>query len=286
MNTIYKYALSIPQIIGGKLLQVRSALTRKKVITLEGTDVRIKVDPSTGYGQELLKYRNRPTELFIIPLMRKILRPGDVFADVGAHWGIYSMVACQMVGEKGRVLAIEPFQGSYRKIQQNRDLNRFRNLLLVNKAVGEKKSQARLVIKGDGDNLNHLLSEERSKSPLGFLSRSQGCEVSDLKSILDEFSLKKVRMAKIDIEGGEGGLLKDLIHYMDRFEAVLIELHPDSEDFMSSRDLIYRCLSQQRKLYVVDAVNRAEKIMSLEDFQRNLSRYYFLSVLESSGINL
>lgn len=36
------------------------------------------------------------------------LRPGDVFLDIGANIGIYSLLAAQMVGPEGRVYGVEP----------------------------------------------------------------------------------------------------------------------------------------------------------------------------------
>jgi hypothetical protein len=38
-----------------------------------------------------------------------VLRPGDVFIDIGANVGFYTILASKRVGEKGRVYAIEPF---------------------------------------------------------------------------------------------------------------------------------------------------------------------------------
>lgn len=41
-------------------------------------------------------------------IMRRLLSPGDTFIDAGANHGSYSLKAARLVGEKGKVLALEP----------------------------------------------------------------------------------------------------------------------------------------------------------------------------------
>jgi FkbM family methyltransferase len=49
----------------------------------------------------------------------RYLRPGMIFADVGAHFGYYSMVASGLVGPRGRVFAFEPTPSTYELLQRN-----------------------------------------------------------------------------------------------------------------------------------------------------------------------
>jgi FkbM family methyltransferase len=49
----------------------------------------------------------RAYEALTVQILNGILRPGDVFIDVGAHIGYFSVLAAVAVGEAGRVLAFE-----------------------------------------------------------------------------------------------------------------------------------------------------------------------------------
>lgn len=41
-------------------------------------------------------------------LMRDLLRPGDTFLDIGAHHGSFAILSAELVGARGRIVAVEP----------------------------------------------------------------------------------------------------------------------------------------------------------------------------------
>ena len=99
-----------------------------------------------------------------------------------------------------------------------------------------------------------------------------------LASVLDDAGVRRVRLAKIDIEGGEWALVPELAANLARFDAVLLELHPRwsrPED----EKAMYECLARDRALYLFDESRREMRAMrSLEEFLENVDRYYFASV--------
>lgn len=48
--------------------------------------------------------------------LRRRLRPGDGFVDVGANIGVFSVLAARLVGESGRVVAIEASADVHRRL--------------------------------------------------------------------------------------------------------------------------------------------------------------------------
>src|SRR5258708_5538860 len=77
-------------------------------------------------------------------LFRKLLKAGDTYVDVGAHVDYHSLLARQIVGPDGRVLAVEPQPYNANKILVNSAINGFSNILVVVGAVGEADGLARL----------------------------------------------------------------------------------------------------------------------------------------------
>src|SRR5947209_6611895 len=78
---------------------------------------RMELDLAEWTQMQLLK-RNW-LEPRTLELYAKLLRPGDVFVDVGAHVGFHSLVARQIIGFEGLVIAIEPQPYNARKILEN-----------------------------------------------------------------------------------------------------------------------------------------------------------------------
>jgi len=52
-------------------------------------------------------------------LVTRLLKPGQVFIDVGANAGYYSLIASHLVGESGQVVAFEPEQTNFALLSEN-----------------------------------------------------------------------------------------------------------------------------------------------------------------------
>jgi len=51
--------------------------------------------------------------------MIEIMKPGMVFFDVGAHYGYYSLLGSELVGEKGVVYSFEPIKSTFNILKNN-----------------------------------------------------------------------------------------------------------------------------------------------------------------------
>jgi len=51
------------------------------------------------------------------------LRPGSVFYDVGAHIGVFSLIAARNLGSHGSVLVFEPDPSNVRRIKEHASRN-------------------------------------------------------------------------------------------------------------------------------------------------------------------
>jgi FkbM family methyltransferase len=59
------------------------------------------------------------SEIRLASYLINTLKPGDFFVDIGGHFGYFSRLALELVGEKGSVLVIEPADKSFRILQEN-----------------------------------------------------------------------------------------------------------------------------------------------------------------------
>ncbi len=124
-----------------------------------------------------------------------LIRPGDVFYDVGANAGSYSLLAA--AAGATTVHAFEPSSGTADVLEQNIGLNLLSDRVLVHRcALGEAPGSVRFTM--GGDTTNHVAaasdSQEHEEVPVG---------------TLDSFHEPGVpSFVKIDVEGYEEFVLK------------------------------------------------------------------------------
>jgi FkbM family methyltransferase len=83
----------------------------------------------------------RGFESFELTFVERVLQAGDVFWDLGANFGLYSVTASRAVGRNGQVVAVEPDPRNLRRLRANVLLNRCRNVETVGAAVGEVEGE-------------------------------------------------------------------------------------------------------------------------------------------------
>lgn len=135
-----------------------------------------------------------------VTLIKKLLKEGMTFVDLGAHRGYYTLLASKLVGEKGRVFAFEPAPENFALLARN--VKGRRNVSLVQKAVSNKSGTAKFFLSPD-DSVTHSLYK------VGDNRQWVEVEVTNL----DEFFKDKdsnIDFVKMDIEGAEMNALEGM----------------------------------------------------------------------------
>ena len=222
-----------------------------------------------------------------IAFVRAVLRPGMTFADVGANWGLFTLVAAHLVGEPGRVVALEPDPRIFVKLKWNVERNNLRQVRLLDAAAADRDTN--LILLGHdhgGDNWGtSRLVETGSNGQLTFTVRSRR-----LDALLDEARVQMVDLLKIDVEGAEDRVLTGMEAGLNsqRYRRILLELHPLQleEHGRTTRDIVDALKAKGYKGYALDhslaALRRAyydpwlhfsEFILPLQQGLDNLARH-------------
>jgi FkbM family methyltransferase len=154
-------------------------------------------------------------EPHISALIESCLRPGDVFCDVGANIGYHSLLGSRAVGPSGKVIAIEASPMIYGKLLKNLRLNRVDNVEAVNVAVTAEPGQTP-IYKGYDRNIG-TASTDGSRGH-GLEAVVQGLPLARILSAEDR---KRLRLVKIDVEGGELSILKRLVSEIHEYSPTL-----------------------------------------------------------------
>jgi len=79
-------------------------------------------------------------------LLERVLRPGDLFVDVGAHWGFFSLQAATHPAGGIDVVAFEPDLTNAITLTENVSRNGLANITVIGAACGNKNELAPLVL--------------------------------------------------------------------------------------------------------------------------------------------
>lgn len=156
-------------------------------------------------------------------LMRRLAK-GDVFVDVGANIGYFSVLASRLVGETGRVVAIEASPRIHAMLADDLTLNQAANVRALNVAVSDHDGTAAIYA---GPEENRGATSLRAERGGHYEARVRTAPLTDL---LEPAELARVRFIKIDVEGAELPVLLDLLAHLDVYPAnmeIIVEVAPD-----------------------------------------------------------
>jgi FkbM family methyltransferase len=157
----------------------------------------------------------------IVEILISSLKPGDVVFDIGAHIGFYTILFAKAVGEKGKVIAFEPEEESFKNLENNLKLNDLKNALIFQKALGDESKESKLYLGQTIGNFSLVKTYEKA-------IESEEVEIVKGDQFVKEKNLSIPKLVKIDVEGYEysviSGLSKTFSH--PNCKIICCEVHP------------------------------------------------------------
>lgn len=153
--------------------------------------------------------------------IRSVLRAGDVFIDVGANIGYFTLLAATLVGKTGTILSIEPNHTAAQRLRQHLDRNGFPNVLVEEVACSDSNREELL-------HLNELSNcGASSLSSRNATGREIKVKCATVDELVKKYKFPQVSLVKIDVEGAELQVLRGMAFTLMRLRPVLlIELEP------------------------------------------------------------
>ena len=164
-------------------------------------------------------------EPWIAQFLKHIIAPGMRVIDVGAHIGWYTLLAAELVGEQGSVVAYEPNPRLAALLERSISVNGFKDRAHVMHAAASSTTGMRLPL---------FIPKNRSGNARLIESDSEDAEVVTVETVrLDEGSDivgRAVDFIKVDAEGHERRVLLGAEGLLRNPKiALLIEHHPGGE---------------------------------------------------------
>lgn len=156
------------------------------------------------------------------------LRPDEIFVDVGANIGAFTILASKVV--KAKSISFEPLPDTVDRLKDQIQINRINNVVSVrNKGVGDKTGA--LFFTNNNDTINKV-------SLAGNVENTTKVEVTTLDEELDN---NAKYFFKIDVEGFEYNVIqggKNILSSQNTI-AMIIELNGSGDEFGHSNQDIH-----------------------------------------------
>lgn len=177
---------------------------------LRDPSIQILVGYELGFGGY-----EAPTRAFL----RDVLREDDVFIDVGAHWGLFSLHLASTV-RGTQVIAIEPAAPNFRQLNAAVDANKMgAQISTIAAAAGAAPGNAKLAV---GVSMTHRVTSDPSQ-------RQVNVPVVTIDDVFEQSNLPSSArvVLKIDVEGQEFAALTGARRLLDsgRVSAIVWEYH-------------------------------------------------------------
>jgi hypothetical protein len=114
----------------------RTLRKRLHVVDVALDGIKLRCHMGDNFTENAIVEGRSTHDMASIARITNDLREGDVFTDVGANSGLFSMFAARKVGASGRVIAIEPIPVLVDRIRFNASANGFGQVSIWPNAVG------------------------------------------------------------------------------------------------------------------------------------------------------
>lgn len=184
-----------------------------------------------------------------IDFLYKTLRKGDVFVDIGANIGLFSLNASVILGETGKIYAFEAYPSNYDVLRSHVRLNGFHNITAENVAISDRKSIIEMKYNANDRNIG------MASAYLKDFTSSIAVNALSLDEYTAEKNITRIDLIKMDIEGGEFKALQGMENVLRMWSPkLLIEINSEamqSADYSESDILKFLEKLKYRKTLVL-----------------------------------
>jgi FkbM family methyltransferase len=210
--------------LGGRVWRFAKSPLRAKYITLAMRARRrfagMAIPLRLPYGAWWLAEESALDEKLIhgefesaeLRFVERYLERGMTAVDIGAHHGLYTVLAGKCVGREGKVLAFEPSERECERLRKHLRVNRCRNVRVMQYALGSEEGEEALYLAGG----QHDFCNSLRLPDVPDAVQKTRVEVRRLDQALEELATLRVDFVKLDVEGGELDVLAGAERLLER----------------------------------------------------------------------
>ena len=218
---IGQFARILPPNLLELLLNFKGKVNRFAGLGLLKRDLTFKYGVASGVKFNAGEYNPHTVlgnyEMPVQEVFLQYLKPKDIFYDIGANVGFFTILAAKIVGHEGKVYAFEPEAANVAVLRRNTELNGFSQVKVIEKAVSDTTGIKKL-----------WLTEycgAHSIAPVGTKFDPKKYTTVNTVSIDDLLQQKKIEpptLVKIDVEGAEINVLHGMSQTIQKWQPIII----------------------------------------------------------------
>ena len=197
-------------------------------------------------------------------LFKKIIRPGMVIIDIGAHIGYYTRLFARLVGPTGKILAFEPEPDNFRLLQKN--TSRFENIKLFNLAISDQNGKISFYKVKNSTGCHSVIPQDQAEII--------NVNATTIDSFIAREKIKHIDIIKIDIEGGEAKALEGMKNLLKNTQGLKLITEVSSDSLRSANTTLEAFLKQLHSygFNIFEILERGQvRKLSKDDFIKNIS---------------
>lgn len=164
--------------------------------------------------------------------MAAYVRAGDTVLDVGANWGLHSLLLSRLVGPAGRVFACEPSPCVAAETRWHFSANQVQNVTFLELALADQAGTATF----DTHALSTTGKLVDGSGPAA--ASSVTVQVETLDHLVASHPLAALKLVKVDVEGAESKVLTGARGTLEKLRPrLIVELHNPEQDLAVARIL-------------------------------------------------
>ncbi len=252
---IGEFARVLPQTWLESLLHSKGKLGHFASLGLIKRDVTIKHGVASGVKFNAGAYNPETAlgtyEMPVQEVFSQYLKPGDIFYDIGANVGFFTIVAAKIVGSTGKVYAFEPEAVNAATVRRNAQINNYAHVTVVEKAVSRTTGVEKLWLTENCG--GHTLA---SVGTVSDAKNSITVDTVSIDDLIDKKLIEPPTFVKIDVEGAEidvlNGMSQTIKEYQpmiiyevdDREKEGLLNKHKEIDNFLHSQGYEIKYLAE------------------------------------------
>lgn len=187
----------------------------RKIFLVKRKGIIYEVDISESVDRAIFL---RGWEPQTIKLLHKLIKLGDSVIEVGANVGAHSLIISKIIGKNGNLVAIEPTDYAFSKLQRNYNLNPAlkENTKLLKTYISNKEHDKVAKIRSSWQiNASNQIKDHKDETYTG--------EITSLDRLFN--NIPQVDFIKIDVDGFDYKVLTGSAQLLEKFKPIVfIEL--------------------------------------------------------------